>query len=410
MGGGAVFAIVLIVVGAMLGAGGLVLAGVLTGIVLLVQTIWSRYGLRSLDYERRISAHRVPWGERIELDLIVRNAKLLPLPWLQIDDLVTHGADIAGRQVTPSAQRGYDVVRGTWSVGWFERVTRRLQIVGSHRGTFRFVSAELRVADLFARSSRSEERPLATTYRVVPRMVPIRSTMSQSPSTGASRAATGLFEEPSLFAGVRPYQPGDQMRRIHWKATARVGRPVSRLYDPAREREVVIALDMQTMPSEWWMLTWDDDLVEGLCIAALSLARSFITEGVAVGLAVNAFSDRPQRTVFLPPSAGLRQVATIADLLADVSPYASVPFEGLLSSVTRRAPAGCSVIALSARDPLEFAPVLRRMRAQGYVASHAAFGPEAGQWTARARAFGLTSAAYRLDPDWMTADALARLA
>ena len=95
MGAGAVLALLLIVVGALLGGGGLVLAGVLTGLVIVVQSVWSRYGLRSLEYERHLSANRVPWGERIELDLVVRNAKALPLPWLQIDDLVTHGADIA---------------------------------------------------------------------------------------------------------------------------------------------------------------------------------------------------------------------------------------------------------------------------------------------------------------------------
>ena len=238
----------------------------------------------------------MPWGERIELDLVVRNAKALPLPWLQIDDLVTHGADIVDRHLTESAQRGVDVLRGTWSVGWFERVTRRFQIVGSRRGTYRFTAAELRVADLFARTTRSEERPLRTTYRVIPRILSVRSALAQSPSVGATRAAKGLFEEPSLFAGVRPYQPGDPLRRIHWKATARVGRPVSRRYDPGREREVLIVLDMQTMSEAWWMLNWDDAVVEGLCVAALSLARSFLLDGTAVGLAVNAFSDRPQRT------------------------------------------------------------------------------------------------------------------
>ena len=410
MGAGAVLALLLIVVGALLGSAGLVLAGVLTALVIAVQSVWSRYGLRSLEYERHLSATRVPWGERIELDLVVRNAKALPLPWLQIDDLVTHGADVADRQLTESAQRGVDVLRGTWSVGWFERVTRRFQIIGSRRGTYRFTAAELRVADLFARTTRSEERPLRTTYRVVPRILSVRSAVAQSPSVGATRAARGLFEEPSLFAGVRPYQPGDPLRRIHWKATARVGRPVSRRYDPGREREVLIALDMQTMSEAWWMLNWDDGVVEGLCVAALSLARSFLLDGTAVGLAVNAFSDRPQRTVYLPPAASLGQVGAIADLLADVSPYASVPFEGLLADATRRAPAGCSVIALSARDPIGFAPVLRRLNAQGFVASHASFGPNAGEWTARARAFGLSSAAYRLDPDWQTADALERLA
>jgi uncharacterized protein (DUF58 family) len=352
----------------------------------------------------------VLWGERIELDLVVRNAKPLPLPWLQVDDIVTHGADIAGQKLTPSARRGFDILRGTWSVGWFERVTRRLQIVGSRRGTYRFVSAELRVADLFARASQAEDRPLIAAYRVVPRVVAVRSAVSHSPSIGSSRAPKGLFEEPSLFAGVRPYQPGDQLRRIHWKATARLGRPVSRRYDPARQREVLLAVDMQTVPGPSWMLNWDDDLVEGLCVAALSLARQYLGDGIAVGLAVNAFSDRPQRTVFLPPNAAFSQIAAIADLLADVSPYASLPFDRLLAGVARRAPLGCSIVGLSGRDPVEFVPILRRLSAQGYLASHAAFGPDAGHWSARARALGVPSAGFRLHPDWQTADALERVA
>ena len=161
---------------------------------------------------------------------------------------------------------------------------------------------------------------------------------------------------------------------------------MSRRYDPAREPDLLIAVDMQTRPGDWWLLNWDDDLVEGLCIAALSFARSFIGNGIAVGLAINAFSDRPQRTVYVPPSGAGGQIAEMADRLADVSPFASVPFERLLADVARRAPLGCSILALSGRDPVEFIPTLRRLRAQGYLATHAAFGPRAAGWSAhRAR-------------------------
>jgi uncharacterized protein (DUF58 family) len=409
MGASAYIALIVIVAGALLGAGGLLFAGLLMGMVLALRSVWSRYGLRSLEYERHVSAHRVLWGERIDLDLVVRNGKPLPLPWLQIDDTITHGAEIVGRKLTHSSQRGFDVLRETWSIGWFERVTRRLQIVGTRRGSYRFISAELRVADLFARTHRSEERALSTSYRVVPRIVTVRSAVTNSP-LGSVKATKGPYEEPSLFAGVRPYQPGDQLRRVHWKATARLGVPVSRRYDPAREREVLIAVDMQTIPGVSWMLNWNDDLVEGLCVAALSLARSFVGDGIAVGLAVNAFSDRPQRTVFLPPSAAGGQITVMADLLADVSQFASVPFNRLLADVARRAPLGCSIIALSGRDPVEFVPTLRRIRAQGYGATLAAFGPDAARWSARARSLGVPSAGYRLDPDWRTADALERIA
>jgi uncharacterized protein (DUF58 family) len=409
MGPNSYIALIIIVVGALIGAGGLLFAGLLMGLVLALRSIWSRYGLHALRYERHLSAHRVLWGERLDLDLVVRNGKPLPLPWLRIDDTVTQGAEIVGRELTPSVQRGFDVLRETWSIGWFERVTRHLQIVGTRRGTYRFISAELRVADLFASTQQIEERPITTSYRVVPRIVTVRSAFTDT-AVGSVKATKGLYEEPSLFAGVRPYQPGDQLRRVHWKATARLGVPVSRRYDPAREREVLIAVDMQTMPGPSWMLNWDDDLVEGLCIAALSLARAFVGDGIAAGLAVNAFSDRPQRTVFVPPSAAAGQLAAMADLLADVSPYASVPFERLLTDVARRAPLGCSVIALSSRDPVDIVPTLRRLRAQGFAVTVAAFGPDAARSSTRARSLGLPSAGYRLDPDWRTADALERVA
>lgn len=409
MGLAAIGAIVLIIAGAVAGAGGLILIGVLSGLVLIVQSLWSRYGLRGLTYERHLSAPRVRWGETLDLDLVVRNAKALPLPWLQIDDVVTDGADIDGRKLPPSPHRGFAVLRATWSVGWFERVTRRVSILGATRGAYRFTTAELRVGDLFGRASRTEERSIETVYHVVPRIVGVRSAMERSPSAGATHAVTGLIEEPTLFAGVRPYQPGDHPRRIHWKATARLQRPVSRRFDAARERAVLLALDIQSLPGPSWMLTWDDDLVEGLCVAAISLARSWIGDGVAVGLAVNAYTDRPQRSVFLSPSAAPRQIAAIADLLAAVSSYASIPYKSLLGDLAHRAPLGCSIVSLSARDPAEFAPVLRRLALLGYRVSHASFGPMAMEFTGRARALSLASAAYRLDPDWETADALERV-
>lgn len=410
MAPGAAFAIFLVVAGALLSAGGLILVGVLMGLVVAIRSLWSRFGFRALEYERRLATPRVLWGERTQLDLVVRNAKVLPLPWLRIDDFVTHGADVVGGQLAPSVRQGSDVLRQTWSIGWFERVTRRLQVVGSRRGTFRFTSAELRIADLFGTGSGIREDSAVTTYRVVPRILPVRSAVNESPTIGTTRTARGLYEDPSLFAGVRPYQPGDQLRRIHWKATARVGRPVSRRFDPAREREVIVAVDMQTMSGASWMLNWDDDAVEGLCVAALSLARSFIEDGIAVGLAVNAFSDRPQRTVYVPAGAGPTQLVTIADLLADVSPYPSITFAQLLAGIGRVARPGCSVIALSSRDPSDFIAVLRRLNAQGFHASYAAIGSDAGIWTARSRALGMPASAFRLDPDWQTAVALERVA
>ena len=73
---------------------------------------------------------------------------------------------------------------------------------------------------------------------------------------GTRRARQGLQEDPALFAGVRPFQPGDSRRRLHWRATARVGQPVSKKFEPSTIRETLIALDVQTTDAAYWVMVF----------------------------------------------------------------------------------------------------------------------------------------------------------
>lgn len=404
IGGG--IALLLIVIGALLGAPGLIAVGVIVVLVWVLRTLWTRFGLRRLTYERRIDATRAAVGDEIGLELTVRNRKLLPLPWLGVDDQVTAQATVGGHPLEASDVPGYANLRTTWTVGWFERATRRLRIVADRRGVYQFRGARLRVADLFAREFAMEERAAPLRYRVVPRSVPVRAGAPLSQLPGSARVRRGLFEDPALFAGVRPYHPGDPLRRIHWKATARLRRPVSRRYDPGHERELIIALDAQTLPGAFWVMHYDDDLVEGLCTAAMSMARGLIGAGVACGMAANGYAIGPRRSVYLAPSASPAQVERIADELAALSRWASLPFAKLLDGLGQRSAPATTIVALSSRSPEEFLPVMRRLAATGRPVRLAAFGPEAPAAAARARAAGLPADVARLNPDWRTADAL----
>lgn len=45
------------------------------------------------------------------------------------------------------------------------------------------------------------------------------------------------------FEEFRPYQPGDDIRLIDWRVTARTGRPFTKVFREERERPVIIAVD-----------------------------------------------------------------------------------------------------------------------------------------------------------------------
>jgi uncharacterized protein (DUF58 family) len=404
---GAGAGIVLLVVGAALRSPALLAVGAIVELVAILRSAWTRFGLRNLTYERHLDTPRAPVGEEIGLDLVVRNRKLLPIPWLGVEDLVTRQSVIAGRTLEPSADPGLAVLRTTWTLGWFQRVTRRFRISAERRGVYEFRRVHLLVGDLFSHATAMAEREQSLRYRVVPRSVPVRGREHLSEVPGTARRRHGLFEEPTLYAGVRPYRSGDPLRRVHWKATARLRRPVSRRYDPGVARESVVAVDAQTVPGPFWLMRFDEDTIEDLYTAALSLARHLVESGAACGLAANAYSRRPERTLYLAPSASRGQVGRVADALAGLSTWASLPFANLLDDLGSRLAPTTTVVALTSLATIDVLAVLRGLQLTGRDVQLITIGPDAAARVAAARSLGIPAVAGRLEPDWRTSDAFA---
>ncbi|MEO5986461.1 MAG: DUF58 domain-containing protein [Candidatus Limnocylindria bacterium] len=406
MSGWTVVGLAMVVLGAVLGAPGLLLVGGLTLLSRWLTTLWSRYGLDSISYERRLGTTRAVWGDEVPLDIEVWNRKVLPVPLLTVDDHVTDTIRIAGRTLVASERPGQGALQNSWSLLWYERVIRHQVIDARRRGAFTFGPIRLTVSDLFERGTNSEDRELLGELLVRPRTVPMRALPTARAPLGSAPTRSSLFEDPSRHAGVRRYEPGDPMRRIHWRATARLGEPVSRRYEPVNERQVLIAVDLQTVPGPYWLMIFDDDQVEALCVAAASIARRLLHSDTACGLLVGAQMAGGRRWAYLPPAAAARQLGRIEDVLARLQPIVSLPFEKLLGVVPRRLSPGGTILTLSARDPQPFAERLRRLSRSGYAVTHLALGPSRATDAAMMRSLGIAARNADLEPGWKDADAL----
>jgi hypothetical protein len=165
---------------------------------------------------------------------------------------------------------------------------------------------------------------------------------------------------------------------------------------------------MQTVEGpNYWLMVYDEDLVEGICVVAASLARSVLASGAACGLAAAAYSGTLHRVVYVPPAAGPGQLALIADQLGRLSSFASQPFDELLASLAHRVSPGATIITLSGRDPVSYLPAMRRLARVGYPVRHLALGQDAAAFARRVRSAGIPAEVARLDPNWRAAHALA---
>jgi uncharacterized protein (DUF58 family) len=390
-----------------LDAPGMLLVAVVTVAYGSLTRLWTRFGMRRVEYTRALSATRAVAGDSVDLDVTVWNRKPLPLPWVAADDLVGDGLAIRERpQMDVDNERGgRQILHNGWALAWYERVVRHFHLDDLRRGAYEFGPVRVEVRDILGRRAAEEEVEMADTLLVSPRTVAVHRADRAASPIGERRASSSLFTDPALFGGVRPFQAGDSLRRVHWRATARLGTPVSRRYEPARGREVVLVVDVQTLDGPHWQMTWDEPAFEELCIAAASLARQLLDDGASVGLAAASFAGSPQRFAWLAPQASLGQVPRSGQLLGRIGPVASGPLVSLLSWLTHRLPPGTGVVLLTARNPVPQLAALRRMARGGYSVELVTIGPDAAAHAGAARAGGLRAVAGAVTPSWEEPDA-----
>jgi len=402
----AFLAILLLLAGAFLDVPVAIVLSIIVLLLEVVRAVWARFGLERVTYRRILERDRMTWGEEIPTAIEVWNRKRMPLAWLRAEDVASPGVVVRERTLVIGA-RGGRVLRNAWTLAPFERVTRQFHVGAERRGVYELGPVGLTVGDLFAREAATGQRPAIDRFLVRPRTVPATALQRRDTWGGQDRARVGLNEDPSRFAGVREYAPSDPIRRIHPRASARLGRPVVKRFEPSRDREVLIALDVQIANGPTWGTTGDTEEIESLFVVTASIARSLALERAAFGLAAAGYHGAESRFAHLAISEAPGQLERIFDMLARLSSHPSAPFDRLLGMVLRVVRPGTTVVVVTARDPTSYLAWLRRIERAGCPVVVVACVPDGPDDAGRARSVGLVARSVRLDGPWRTAAALA---
>ncbi|HEY8743651.1 MAG TPA: DUF58 domain-containing protein, partial [Chloroflexota bacterium] len=262
----------LALVGALLNAGFLVtLAYFLMAIFLFVRW-WMQRVPEVLSYHRRHETHLF-FDEAATVTLEVHNRGMIPIPWLQYSERLP----LRLGYTTPHTGAAYIPAHGV----------RKLQYVvrGSRRGLYDLGPLTLSYGDIFGFEDRILRGTGTDRLIVYPKIVPLEQLLLPSRSPlGALRSRNPLSEDPSRVIGVRDYQRGDSIRRIHWPATARHGQLQVKKLEPAMTLQTVLLLDLHP---ESYDAQMTDQYQELAIVAAASFANRLIDMRQAVGLISN---------------------------------------------------------------------------------------------------------------------------
>jgi len=159
------------------------------------------------------------------------------------------------------------------------------QVTFGQRGYYQLGPVLLETGDVFGLHRRFRVATEPHFALVLPKVLALQgySLASRRPM-GEIRVVHRLFEDPTRLAGVRPWQQGDPMRRIHWRATARTGEIHSRVYENSRVAGATFLLDFHTLNYQGAGAATSAELA---IVTVASLANAVHLQGQQTGFVSN---------------------------------------------------------------------------------------------------------------------------
>jgi uncharacterized protein (DUF58 family) len=360
---------------------------VLLGLLLLSRWL-ARSWIGHLSATRTCKQLTANIGERVAVRLTITNSGGLPVPWVLAEDLLPrHSLDKRFPRLKIKGKRLQIAMLRAGA-----ELEMKYQVECLMRGYFQIGPLTLESGDLFGLHRRFRVLTEPTFLLVYPRIVPLLGydVASRRP-IGDVTLSHRLYEDPTRIAGVRPYEAGDPLNRVHWRATARTGSLHSKIHEPSTLSGATILLDFH---QAGYPQRGEPFRSEMAVTTAVSLANAVYEMGQQIGLATNGrdavdriktegwqhdprtrqaarntaeMSEESERLqpLLVPTHRGVEQLHHIRETLARVELTDGLTFAELITETIGRLPRDATILAVLPDVAVETAISLGTLRRAG---------------------------------------------
>ncbi len=327
-------------------------------------------------------------GERVAVRITLHNDGALPIPWLLIEDV------LPGRALDPIFPKLK--VRGkrvqVAMLGAKSELVVKYGLECLTRGYHQVGPLVLETGDVFGLHRRFRVIAPPKFVLVYPRVVPLLGyDLASRRPIGDVRMTHRLYEDPTRIAGVRPYQQGDPLNRVHWRATARTGTLHSKIHEPSTLSGITVLLDFH---QAGYHARGEPIRSELAVTCAVSLANAVYLMGQQVGLVTNArdaaeriktegwdqdptsrqsaqaeaakvAESRRVEPLVVPTRRGADQLQHIRETLARAELTDGLTFAQLIVESAHRLPRDATAMAVLPEVSVETAIALGNLRRRG---------------------------------------------
>ncbi len=274
-----------------------------------------------LQAERWTDKTDVFAGEYLYVKVNVKNRSDRPLDLVEVTDRVPDGLRLSVGENTLHAPLDPE-----------EEVTYSYILHCPKRGKYELGPTIIIIKDRFSYFHETKEAYPSQTVYVCPTLEDVRR-LEMLEKRGMDILSgvhqTKIKGAGIEFFGLREYVPGDEYRRIDWKATARLLKPVVKEYETERQISVMILLDVSLSMAGG---PEGQRKLDYAIRASVLIARLALKRGDKVGILL--YSDEVKNC--LSPAGGRNQFYDILRALAEAEPRGSTVLKRAVDHVLPR--------------------------------------------------------------------------
>lgn len=344
------------------GAAAFAWAAYLMLVIWLVGAVGARLGVRGLSVTRTLSADRVALNGQVQVEVTLENRSRLPVLWVAAAEALPAGLSLRGvrGRIGPLRPRSEFRFRYT--------------LEGGRRGYYQIGPTVLRTGDLFGIVQRERTEEETARLTVFPRIVAIRhARLPSRRPVNEVRVRYRVLEDPTQVVGIRPYQRGDGLRRVHWRATAHTGRLQSKLYEITAQVDTTVLLNLRR--ADYAESPADaQEAAELAIVAAASTAHHLLDHRQRTGLLALAHdpaADDSGDSGLVAVRAGRHrdQLTALLSVLGRVELGPAQPLTEALRRAKETFPWGSLLVIITPRVEAEAMQALLGLRNVGFAVS-----------------------------------------
>ncbi|GAA0407527.1 MULTISPECIES: DUF58 domain-containing protein [Micromonospora] len=214
-----------------LGEKDLLRVAVLLAVLPLLAALYVGRSRYKLACHRSLEPHRVPVGASARVVLRLQNMSRLPTGTLLLEDRLPYALGSRPRVVLER-------------LGAHQASSVAYTVRADVRGRYEVGPLVVRLTDPFGLCELTRAFPGTDRLTVIPQVVPLPSVRLPGEYTGSGESrARSVAVHGEDDAATREYRRGDDLRRVHWKSTARTGELMVRREEQPWESRATVVLD-----------------------------------------------------------------------------------------------------------------------------------------------------------------------